>query len=350
MPNWAKGLSVAAALLFITGVAYYAIYGSRQTETGIRTSGIVEGPEVNLAPKAAGRISEICCNEGDRVQKNQVAIRLESEDLSAAVEQSKAGVERAQANIGVAESSISFARANIEVAEAEIKAVQADTEKSRVQKDDADRKLARAGALFQQKFISQEALDTSATAHAALVADYSSQKSKLIEAHYKKDAAAAQLSTAENQLQLTHSDLKQSQAILAYNQAKLADMVIATPISGTVVFKALEKGETVSPGVTVLTVVDLARLYVRVDVDETQVDKIAVGGDVTIRTEGTSGKQFKGKLSEIGRYAEFATQKDVKSGRQDIKTFRVKIAFQEPAGLLKPGMTVDVEIAKRTEP
>jgi HlyD family secretion protein len=350
MPNWARGLSVAAALLLIAGVAYYAIYGSKQADTSVRTSGIVEGPEVNLAPKAAGRISEICCNEGDLVQKNQVVIRLESDDLVATVEQSKAGVERALANIGVAESSIRYAQANIESAEAGIKAVQADTEKAKVQMDDSNTKLARFQALFQQKFISQEALDTSATAHAALVADYSSQKSKLIEAQYKRDASIAQLSTTKNQLQLAHSDLKQSQATLAYNQAKLADMVIATPISGTVVFKALEKGETVSSGVTVLTVVDLASLYARVDVDETLVDKIAVGGDVTIRTVGTSGKQFKGQISEIGRYAEFATQKDVKSGRQDIKTFRVKIVFQEPAGLLKPGMTVDVEIAKRTEP
>lgn len=349
MPNWAKGLSVVAVLLLMAGVAYYAIYGSRQADTSIRTSGIVEGPEVNLASKAAGRILEICCNEGDQVQTNQVVIRLESDDLTAAVEQSKAGVERAQANIGVAESSIRYARANIDSAEAEIKSVQADSEKAKVQMDDSNAKLARLQALFQQKFISQEALDTSATAHAALVADYSSQKSKLIEAQYKRDASIAQLSTAKNQLQLAYSDLKQSRATLAYNQAKLADMSIATPISGTVVFKALEKGETVSPGVTVLTVVDLTSLYARVDVDETLVDKIAVGGDVTIRTEGTPGKQFKGKISEIGRYAEFATQKDVTSGRQDIKMFRVKIAFQEPLGLLKPGMTVDVEIAKRTE-
>ena len=349
MPNWAKGLIVAAALLLIAGVAYYEIHGSKQADTSIRTSGIIEGPEVNLAPKSAGRILEICCNEGDHVEKNQVVIRLESDDLAAAVEQSKAGVESAGANISVAESSIRYAQANIESAEAEIKAVQADNEKAKIQMDDSNTKLARSQALFQQKFISQEALDTAATAHAALEADYSAQKSKLIEAQYKRDASIALFSTTQNQLQLAHSDLKQSQATLAYNLAKFADMAIATPISGTVVFKALEKGETVSPGVTVLTVVDLASLYARVDVDETLVDKIAVGGDVTIRTEGTSGKQFKGKISEIGRYAEFATQKDVTSGRQDIKTFRVKIAFQEPLGLLKPGMTVDVEIAKRTE-
>jgi HlyD family secretion protein len=349
MPHWARNLSAGAALLLIAGIAYYTIYGPKRADTDIRTSGIVEGQEVNLASKVAGRISEICCNEGDHVQKSQVVIRLESDDLVAAVEQTKAGVERAQANIGVAESSIRYDRVSIKGTTAEIKAVQADTDKAKAQMDDADRKLARVRTLFQQKFISQDALDTSTTAYAVLAADLSSAKSKLIEAKFKREAAIAQLSSAQNQLQLAYSDLKQSQANLAFNQAKLADIAIATPISGTVVFKALGKGETVSPGVTVLTVVDLADLYVRIDVDESLVDKIAVGGDVTIRTEGTSGKQFNGKISEIGRYAEFATQKDVTGGRQDIKTFRVKIAFQEPLGLLKPGMTVDVGMTKRTE-
>ena len=59
MPNWEKSLGLAAALLLIAGVAYYAIYGSKQADTNVRTSGIIEGPEVNLAPKAPGRISEI---------------------------------------------------------------------------------------------------------------------------------------------------------------------------------------------------------------------------------------------------------------------------------------------------
>jgi HlyD family secretion protein len=143
------------------------------------------------------------------------------------------------------------------------------------------------------------------------------------------------------------SDLKQAQASLAYNQAKLDDTVIESPLSGVVVFKALEKGETVSPGVTILTVVDLSRLYARVDIDETEVDKIALGSEATIRTEGAHGRQINGRVAEIGQYAEFATQRDMTRGRQDIKTFRVKVVFQDPAGLLKPGMTVDVDIAKR---
>jgi hypothetical protein len=51
---------------------------------------------------------------------------------------------------------------------------------------------------------------------------------------------------------------------------------------------------------------------------------------------------FKGTVSEMGRYAEFATQKDVSKGRQDIKTFKIKITVPDSGGFLKPGMTVQV--------
>jgi hypothetical protein len=52
-------------------------------------------------------------------------------------------------------------------------------------------------------------------------------------------------------------------------------------------------------------------------------------------------------VSEIGRYAEFATQRDVTRGRQDIKTFRIKIRVADSHGMLKPGMTVEVKIPRR---
>ena len=181
----------------------------------------------------------------------------------------------------------------------------------------------------------------------ASVADYTSSKSRLASAYSKRDAALAQLETAESQLKSARANLKQAEASLSYNLAKLADTIITSPISGTVVFKALEKGETVSPGMTILTIVDMEDLYVRVDMDETLIDSIALNSEAIIRTEGTTERTFKGKVYEIGRYAEFATQRDVTRGRQDIKTFRVKIKLEDTGGVLKPGMTVEVEIPKK---
>jgi len=170
----------------------------------------------------------------------------------------------------------------------------------------------------------------------------------LAAASSKRDATVAQLRTAENQLNSAKASLRQSEATLTYSRAKLAETAIKSPISGIVVFRALEKGETVSPGTTILTIVDVDNLYVRVNIEETMIGGIALNREAVIRTEGAPDRLFKGTVSEIGRYAEFATQKDVARGRQDIKTFKVKIAVPNSGGFLKPGMTVLVEIPKGT--
>ena len=338
-------LIAVAALIIITVLIFFFINRGKKSET-IKSTGIIEGIEVNLSPKVSGRISYMCCNEGDSVREGEVAIKLESDDLRASVEQARAGVEKAKAEVKVSESAIGNAQANIVTAEADIKTAESDLEKARVQMELAKSEMDRSNALYKQDFISKESVDLASTAYKASVADYTSSKSRLASANSKRDAALAQLETAESQLKSARANLKQSEANLSYNLARLADTTITSPISGNVVFKSVEKGEIVSPGMTVLTIVDMGNLYVRVDIDETLIDRIALNSDAIIRTEETPKRIFKGKVYEIGKYAEFATQRDVTRGRQDIKTFRVKIKLEDPGGVLKPGMTVEAEIPK----
>jgi HlyD family secretion protein len=93
--------------------------------------------------------------------------------------------------------------------------------------------------------------------------------------------------------------------------------------------------------------VDTDNLYLRVDVEETLIGVVVLGGKAFITADGIPHKVFEGKVSEIGRYAEFATQRDVTRGRQDIKTFKIKIRLTDPQGVLKPGMTTEVKIPRK---
>ncbi|HLG21964.1 MAG TPA: hypothetical protein VI382_04055, partial [Candidatus Manganitrophaceae bacterium] len=47
---------------------------------------------------------------------------------------------------------------------------------------------------------------------------------------------------------------------------------------------------------------------------------------------------------EVGTEGGFATQRDVTRGKQDIKTFRIKVRVLSPEGILKPGMTARARI------
>jgi multidrug resistance efflux pump len=341
---------IVPLLIILTAVAVFLIYqiSRRKEQPAIRVTGIIDGTEVNLASKVAGRISWICCREGDTVTQNQVVIRLDSEDIEASVAQAAAGVEVAKADIKTAEASITNSRANIRSAEADMKSAAADVEKARVQMEESKREAERAKELFAHGFLSKESRDQSVTTYEANTASYTSSKEKFDAAGSKRDAAVSQLNVSVSQLNSSRAMLKQAEANLAFYRSKLDDTVIRTPVTGAVIFKSIETGETVSPGVTILTVVDLSSIYARVDIDETKIGRVVLHGPAFVRVEGLPGKVFQGTVSEIGRYAEFATQRDVVRGREDIKTFRVKVAVKNTEGMLKPGMTVEVEIPTKT--
>jgi HlyD family secretion protein len=277
-----------------------------------------------------------------------VVITLESDDIKASAEQAMAGVERAKADVKVAEASIENSKANVLAAEAEVKGAVADLEKAGAQKEESRRQADRREDLYNKNLIAKESRDQSVTEYAVNAAAYDSSKEKLNAARSRKDVAASQLNAAISQWNSSKAMLKEAEANRAFFRSKLDDTSIVTPVTGTVIFKALEPGEMVSPGVAVLTIVDLNSLYARVDIDETKIGRVVLNDNAFVRVEGVPGKIFAGRISEIGRYGEFATQRDVVRGREDIKTFRVKVRVDDPTGVLKPGMTVDVEIPGKT--
>ena len=344
MKKWPRRVLVPAVIILAAGIAIGFYFLSRDRKaTALHVTGIIDGIEVNLSSKVAGRISRIRCDEGDKVRAGQVVITLESDDIKASLEQAIAGVERAKADVDVAEASIENGRANLLAAEAEAKGAAADLEKAGAQMEESKRQADRREDLYKKNLISKESRDQSVTDHAVSVATYDSSKEKLNAARSRRTAAAGQLNAAVSQWNSSKAMRKEAEANRAFFRSKLDDTSIVTPVTGTVIFKALETGEMVTPGTTVLTIVDLDSLYARVDIDETKIGRVVLNDKAYVRVDGAPGKTFEGKISEIGRYGEFATQRDVVRGREDIKTFRVKVRVDDPSGVLKPGMTVDVE-------
>lgn len=345
MKKWTKRVIATIVVFIAVFLAIGVSLLSRNRKPPVfHVTGIIDGVEVNLSSKVAGKISRISCNEGDKVQAGQVVITLESDDIKASLEQAMAGVERAKANVKVAEASIENSRANVLAAEAEVKSAAADLEKAGAQMEESRRQADRREDLYKKNLIAKESRDQMVTEHAINVAAYDSSKEKLNAARSRKDVAASQLNAAISQWNSSKAMLKEAEANRAFFRSKRDDTSIVTPVTGTVIFKALETGEMVSPGAAVLTIVDLNSLYARVDIDETKIGRVVLNDKAFVRVEGVPGKTFEGRISEIGRYGEFATQRDVVRGREDIKTFRVKVRVDDPSGTLKPGMTVDVEM------
>jgi HlyD family secretion protein len=107
----------------------------------------------------------------------------------------------------------------------------------------------------------------------------------------------------------------------------------------------MEVGETGRPGAAILTLVDPGDVWLRAYVPETDVGRLKVGQPATIKVDAFAGRVFEGAISEVASQAEF-TPKNVQTKKERVNlVFRIKIAAKNPAGLLKPGMPADAEIA-----
>jgi len=143
-------------------------------------------------------------------------------------------------------------------------------------------------------------------------------------------------------VQQDEANVLSGEANVKFYADQLVDTQIKAPVDGVVVSKALEVGEWVTPGVPILTVDDLSTIWARVDVEETDLGTLYVGKSAQVELPTQPPQIFTGRIMAIGQEGQFATERDVRRGRQDIRTFYVKVQVLQAEGQLKPGMTAEV--------
>ena len=173
-----------------------------------------------------------------------------------------------------------------------------------------------------------------AQARRDLARDETLAKENVIAAKTRDDAITT--------VQQDEANLLSAQANAKFYADQLADTEIKSSVDGVVVSKALEVGEWVTPGVPILTVDDLSTIWARVDVEETDLGSLYLGKLAQVELPTTPPQFFSGRIIAIGQEGQFATERDVRRGRQDIRTFYVKVQVLQAEGELKPGMTAQV--------
>jgi RND family efflux transporter MFP subunit len=185
---------------------------------------------------------------------------------------------------------------------------------------------ARANALKAEADLAQATRDL--TRNRALFAGH------VISAKQRDDSITA--------VEMDRATLESARASVQFFRDQLNDTIIRSPVEGVIVNKALEVGEWVTPGTPILTVDDLSTIWARVDVQETDLGSIYIGKPATVRLPTNPPLVFTGRVMAIGQEGQFATERDVRRGRQDIRTFYVKVQVLQDSEDLKPGMTAEV--------
>lgn len=334
-------LTVVAAL----GVLLWVFLSNRkETPVYIGATGVVEATEVNISPKIAGRIKWLCCVEGDALKAGQKAVELDDAELAAKVEEGRAERKGAVESVNESRVSLENSVARSEAASFEKEAAHSEAQRYASLLKEAGDNLERAKRLIKDGYITQKEMDSAETSFAAASASLESARAREKSAEANLKDSVAGIKAAKAGISLALARREQAEARLKVLEAQLADTVIVSPIDGVVVYKSYEAGEFVTPGSVVYTVDDMTDVWVRFDLEETELQRIRVGDRVEASPIGSPGKSFEGRVMEISEAGGFATQRDVTRGRSDIRTFSIKARMAKPEGYLKPRMTVEVKV------
>ena len=280
----------------------------------VSASGTVQPEkEVKISPDVPGEIIELHVEEGDSVKTGQLLIKLKPDNFEAALSRAEAGLNQQQANY--AEAKARLARA-----EAQLIQMQASFERNE--------------NLYKQGVISD--------------ADF-----EQVEANYQ--VAQQDLESARQSAEAARFAVKSALASVDEARENLSRTSIYAPAGGIVSKLDVEQGERVvgtsqMAGTEMLRIADLSQMEVRVDVNENDIIRIAMGDTAIVEVDAYSHmeKTFTGVVTAIANSA-----KD-KASQEAVTEFEVRIRLvndsyddlisEDSKYPFRPGMTASVEI------
>jgi HlyD family secretion protein len=331
-------------LLAVGGGVYW--YTSRPVTSMVLT-GIVTTNHVVVSPQITGRLHKLMVAEGDVVKADQLLAVLEPDELrqerayySFSAEGMGSQVQESEAAVRLQErmttDQIAQAEANLEATRSQEAAAQAEFDNAKIAYE-------RAQRMMKDAIGTQERLDETRTAYEvgkSKLAALAKQIDALRAAVALAKSQAEQVTIRRNQLQTNRKQQAAATAQQAKADVRLAYTQIHAPISGIVDVRAALAGEVVTPGQPIVTLVNPDDLWVRIDVEETYVDRVRVGDTLTVRLP--SGDERQGTVFYRGVDAGYATQRDVSRTKRDIKTFELRLRVDNADRRLAVGMTAYV--------
>jgi HlyD family secretion protein len=266
---------------------------------------------VAVGSQISGQIKELFVDFNSPVKRGQLLARIDPETYELKVQQ-------ALADLDAAVSALTNQKGNVLV-------LKSQALRARIQANDAKADLDRKNSLFAKGFISDAERD---------------------KAQFNYDALAEAVRTAEAQVAVGEAQVanaaavvKQRQAALASARVDLARTSIVAPVDGVVISRQVDAGQTVAASLntpTLFTIAkDLRDMQVEVAIDESDISRIRAGQRVTFTVDAFPGRTFEGRVAQIRKAAQTV---------QNVVTYTVVVATENPNLLLVPGMTANVRI------
>ncbi len=265
---------------------------------------------VDAGSTLTGRVLQVAVAAGAQVKQGDVLVRLESDELRAALEQAQASERQAGARLaGLRSTGRSSAQATLVQADSVLVAARAD--------------LQRTQDLVAKGFLSAARLDEALRAAAVAQAQQASARAQ--------SAANADQGTDVVQAQ---AQLALARSATAAAQARLAQAVLTAPADATVLARLVEPGQIVQPGRALLSLALAGPLQLVAQVDERYLEQLQVGQVASVLADAFPDRRFAARVQSS------APLVDAQRGAIEVK-FSLP---QQPPAFLREDMTLSIEV------
>lgn len=383
-------VSVFATRTDTPEVATVKIEKRRELRSTVTSSGEVRPIQfMNLTSEVQGRIEEIYVKEGDQVVKGQPLVRLDPNQLQsntdaqlAAFQSAQQDVQATQTQVTAAQNGYTQAQQGLNASDAAVSSArqnvvtaQTDVDRAQVELNTAQREVNRNAQLLESGVISKQEYDnfkdrletarvglntSKARLESAKLAVNESIARRNQQAVAVKDARRA-VETANINVNSSRSRADQQSAVLRGQRNQRDKTMQVAPINGVIAEIPSKVGTFAVAGLSttaLMTIADMSQVNVEVKVDETSIDKVAVGQKAKIKVDAFGDKELAG---EVTQKTPLAVGKSQTSGGlstninvQEAKEFRVVIKLidltEDIRTGLRPGMSATAEITTKTVP
>jgi HlyD family secretion protein len=379
-----RRLIVVAGLLLVLGLAGVAVWRFFLAPPAfppglIAVSGRIEGDDAAIAAKTTGRIRQITVREGDRVEAGQLVAVLDDEQIRARERQAEAAARQAEARVRVAQHQIAVlneqlrqsrlgvdqARVDAQgrVNEAEARLAAAEAQLAQAEASHAQAKWDRdaAARLFQRDLIAEQEARRAQSheqAQAAVVAAARRQveatrgvltasRANLANPAIRSSQVAAvqgQILQAQADVAGAQADAERARAQLEEARANRKDLQVVAPFAGTVATRTAEPGEVLMAGTPIITLVNLAEVYLRAFVPEGEIGRVRVGQPARVYLDSAPTTPVEAVVSRVDPEASFTPENTYFRQDRVKQVVGVKLQLRGAVGFAKPGMPADGEI------
>ena len=322
VPSIIVGLVIAA----VAGLSIWYLVRPQP----LLVQGEVDATRFDIAARVDGRVGAIPVDRGQDVAAGAVLVRIDNPETIAKHEQSLAAkivseAQLANINVGTRPEVIAARKAELERAQASVVLAQKTYDRVKQLAEHGNAPIARLDQATNSLHESQRAVDQAQSAYDQAVNGYTREEHEIAQANVGKAIA----------------DIKAAQSIID-------QMTIYAPVASQVYQRNVEPGEYVSPGVPLVTLIDLNDMWVHFDLREDLVKSLKIGDRFGVRIPALSDRRVTVEVRLIATKGEYASWRATRAtGDFDLRTFSIRAYPVEKVPELRPGMSAYLDWGSR---